>query len=184
MKKTKLLKVGILSALLACGMIFCTSCKQPEQPEDPAKPEKPEEKPTELVIFDPSTYDGEKVEIGGETFAVLTVDGYNTTFGINPLDCSNVSKFKAKLCALEENAKFNLTIKIADKDNADISSIPLYGLVKEPKICEAGFAVKQDWNTVSETKLAEILQPMVQDSSDDYKAQSNVVVYVGKITAE
>ena len=51
MKKTKLLKVGILSALLACGMIFCTSCKQTEQPEDPAKPEqpkdpaKPEEKP-------------------------------------------------------------------------------------------------------------------------------------------
>ena len=43
MKKTKLLKVGILSALLACGMIFCTSCKQPEQPEDPAKPEKPAE---------------------------------------------------------------------------------------------------------------------------------------------
>ena len=43
MKKTKLFKVGILSALLACGMIFCTSCKQPEQPEDPAKPEKPAE---------------------------------------------------------------------------------------------------------------------------------------------
>lgn len=32
MRKTKLFKVGILSALLACGMIFCTSCKQPEQP--------------------------------------------------------------------------------------------------------------------------------------------------------
>ena len=47
MKKTKLFKVGILSALLACGMIFCTSCKQPEQPEDPAKPEQPEEKPEE-----------------------------------------------------------------------------------------------------------------------------------------
>ena len=38
MKKTKLLKVGILSALLACGMIFCTSCKQPEQPGDSTTP--------------------------------------------------------------------------------------------------------------------------------------------------
>lgn len=179
MKKTKLLKVGILSALLACGMIFCTSCKQPA---DSTPPE--EGKPVELVIFDPATYDGEKVEIGGETFAVLTVDGYNTTFEINPLDCSNVSKFKAKLCALEENANFNLTIKIADKDKADISSIPLYGLVKEPKLCEAGFAKKESWNTVSETKLAAILQPMVQDSTANYAAQSGVVVYVGKITAE
>ena len=38
MKKTKLLKVGILSALLACGMIFCTSCKQSEQPDDTKNP--------------------------------------------------------------------------------------------------------------------------------------------------
>lgn len=180
MKKTKLLKVGILSALLACGMIFCTSCKQSADPTPP----KEEEKPAELVIFDPATYDGEKVEIGGEKFAVFTVDGYKTTFEINPLDCSNVSKFKAKLCAPEENANFNLTIKIADKDNADISSIPLYGLVKEPKLCEAGFAKQESWNTVSETKLAAILQPMVQDSTADYAAQSGVVVYVGKITAE
>ena len=47
MKKTKLLKVGILSALLACGMIFCTSCKQPNQTEEKPEVEKPadEEKP-------------------------------------------------------------------------------------------------------------------------------------------
>ena len=41
MKKTKLLKVGILSALLACGMIFCTSCKQSADPTPPKEEEKP-----------------------------------------------------------------------------------------------------------------------------------------------
>ena len=43
MKKTKLLKVGILSALLACGMIFCTSCKQSADPTPPKEEEKPAE---------------------------------------------------------------------------------------------------------------------------------------------
>ena len=146
--------------------------------------ETPTPEPTELVIFDPATYDGDTVEIDGEVFAVITVDGYSTTIEIDPLDCSSVSKFKAKLCAPEANANFNLTAKIADKDNADISSISLYGLVKEPTLCEAGFAKQESWNTVSETKLAAILQPMVQDSTANYAAQSGVVVYVGKITAE
>ena len=168
----------IASALLAFSFFGCT----PSTGKSDAAT--PEAKPTELVIFDPATYDGETEEIDGEVFAKITVDGYNTKIEIDPLDCSSVSKFKAKLCATEANANFNLTIKIADKDNADISSIPLYGLVKEPKLCEAGFAKKESWNTVSETKLAAILQPMVQESKDPYKEQSGVVVYVGKITAE
>ena len=183
----------IASALLAFTFFGC------EQPSNPSSPDTGnsdvvtptpddstggDEKPKELVLFDPATYDGEKVEIDGEEFAVITVNGYKTTIEIDPLDCSSVSKFKAKLCAQEANANFNLTIKIADKDNADISSIPLYGLVKEPKLCEAGFAKKESWNTVSETKLAAILQPMVQESKAPYKEQSGVVVYVGKITAE
>ena len=66
MKKTKLLKVGILSALLACGMIFCTSCKQPEQPEDPAKPEKPEEKPAEVT---PKAF---TISFGGKQYSAGT----------------------------------------------------------------------------------------------------------------
>ena len=66
MKKTKLFKVGILSALLACGMIFCTSCKQPEQPEDPAKPEKPEEKPAEVT---PKAF---TISFGGKQYSAGT----------------------------------------------------------------------------------------------------------------
>ena len=168
----------IASALLAFSFFGCT----PSTGKSDAAT--PEAKPTELVIFDPATYDGETVEIDGEVFAVITVDGYNTRLEIDPLDCSSVSKFKAKLCSREAIDNFNLTIKIADKDNADISCISLYGLVKEPTPCEAGFAKKESWNTVSETKLATILQPMVQESKAPYAEQSGVVVYVGKITAE
>lgn len=168
----------IASALLAFSFFGCSNPSNSKDNSDPNT------KPTELVIFDPETYDGETVEIDGEVFAVITVDGYETKIEIDPLDCSSVSEFKAKLCAPEANANFNLTIKIADKDNADISSIPLYGLVKEPKLCEAGFAKQESWNTLSETKLAAILQPMVQESKAPYKEQSGVVVYVGKITAE
>ena len=167
----------IASALLAFSFF---GCNQPGSPaSNPAQ-----SGAKELVLFDPATYDGEKVEIDGEVFAKITVDGYNTTIDIGPLDCSSVSKFKAKLCAPEANADFNLTAKIADKDNADISSIPLNGLVTDPTPCEAGFAKQESWNTVSETKLAAKLQPMVQDSTDGYAAQSGVVVYVGKVTAE
>ena len=173
----------IASALLAFSFFGCSNPSNSKDNSDPTPPKNPE--PTELVIFDPATYDGETVEIDGEVFAKITVDGYDTTIKIDPpLDCSSVSKFKAKLCAPEANANFNLTAKIADKDNADISCISLYGLDKEPKLCEAGFAKKESWNTVSETKLATILQPMVQESKAPYAEQSGVVVYVGKITAE
>ena len=169
----------IASALLAFTFFGCN------QPGSPSAQTPAQSGAKELVLFDPATYDGEKVEIGGEVFAKITPDQYNTTINIDPpLDCSSVSKFKAKLCAPEANAGLNLTIKIADKDNADISSIPLYGLVTEPTSCEVGFSKKEEWNTVSETKLAAKVQPMVQESTEPYAAQSGVVVYVGKVTAE
>ena len=132
----------IASALLAFTFFGCTPSTNPDTGKSDVVTSTPDdstggdEKPKELVLFDPATYDGETVEIDGEVFAKITVDGYNTTIEIDPLDCSSVSKFKAKLCAPEANANFNLTAKIADKDNADISSISLYGLVEEPKLCE------------------------------------------------
>ena len=72
---------------------------------------------------------------------------------------------------------------ISDKDNADISSITMKPVVATATETSAGVAVKTDWNKVSSTMLCEVVQPMVQ-STEDYSAMSNVVVYIGKIIAE
>lgn len=138
----------------------------------------------ELVLFDPTNYNGEVIEKDGEKYAKITVDGYNTTISITPVDCSEVTTFKVKMYAEEENANFNLTLGIKDSGYADISSPVLYGVGNIPKEATAAFAEKTDWNTVSETKIAAVIQPMVQDNKNNYAAQSGVVVYIGKIVAE
>ena len=139
----------------------------------------------EKVLFDPATFEGETIELDGELYAVVTVDGYNTTFKIDPaVDCSAVSSFKAKMCAKEANAQYNFTVKIADESGFDISSMNYYNVESTPKVCSAGYAEKTDWNTVSETNIATTLQPMVQDSANGYAAVSGFVVYIGKVYAE
>ena len=139
----------------------------------------------EKVLFDPATFEGETIELDGELYAVVTVDGYNTTFEIDPaVDCSAVSSFKAKMCAKEANAQYNFTVKIADESGADISSMNYYNVESTPKVCSAGYAEKTDWNSVSETNIATTLQPMVQDSANGYAAVSDFVVYIGKVYAE
>ena len=176
MKKTKLLKVGILSALLACGMIFCTSCKQPEQPEEKPEVEKPadEEKPAELVIFDPATYAGEKIEIAGETFAVFTVDGYNTFLKIDPVDCSAATEISAKVCGKEADSGKQFLVGIKNSDFKDVTSIAMNPIADTPTVLKG---------EIGDIKTVGVIQPMVQ-STADWSAQSGVVVYVGKITAK
>lgn len=139
----------------------------------------------EKVLFDPATFEGETIELDGELYAVVTVDGYNTTFKIDPaVDCSAVSTFKAKMCAKEANAQYNFTVRIADEFGADISSMNYYNVESTPKVCSAGYAEKTSWNSVSETNIATTLQPMVQDTANNYAAVSGFVVYIGKVYAE
>lgn len=139
----------------------------------------------EKVLFDPATFEGETIELDGELYAVVTVDGYNTTFKIDPaVDCSAVSTFKAKMCAKEANAQYNFTVRIADEFGADISSMNYYNVESTPKVCSAGYAEKAEWNSVSETNIATTLQPMVQDTANNYAAVSGFVVYIGKVYAE
>ena len=141
-----------------------------------------------ITIFDPATYDGyaggEVVEIGGVHYLKITVDGYKTVIGVNPVDLVGKTKFKCTMFGEEANADYIFKIKLADSDYADISNIPMYGIVKTPTAIEAGVAEYEGWNTVSETFLCTGIQPMVQDSTDGYSPQSGVVVYIGKITAE
>ena len=93
-------------------------------------------------------------------------------------------RISATAYAEEANANFNLTLKLADSANADISSIPFNQVKAVASTEKAGKAEKQSWNTVSETMKCVLVQPMVQDSTAGFAAQSGVVVYIGKIIAK
>ena len=74
--KKLLVLVGILAAFSLMGC--------PKDPKDPVNPpaSDPVDTPTEVVIFDPATYTAEGVEIvdlDGEKFAKVVVDGYSST---------------------------------------------------------------------------------------------------------
>ena len=156
----------------------------PDVPDTPDTPDVPDT-PAEIVLFDPANYDGEKIEIGGETFAKVTVDGYNTVISIDPIDCSACTKFTAKLAAEEDKDIFNLSVGLKDAAYADVATVAMYGLKSSPAdYVKEGFDGKTDWNKVSETKVISVIQPMVQDSTAGYAPQSGVVVYIGKIIAE
>jgi hypothetical protein len=165
----------IASALLAFTFFGC------DQPSNPSSPDTgksdvatPEAKPTELVIFDPATYDGETVEIDGETFAVFTVDGYNTYFQIDPVDCSAATEISAKVCGKEADSGKQFLVGIKNSGYEDVTSITMNPIVDTPTVLTG---------EIGDIKTVGVIQPMVQ-STADWSAQSGVVVYVGKITAK
>lgn len=128
------------------------------------------------------------VEIDGEKYYRVTPNGYNTTiddfFDGDGIDLSGMTTFKAVMFGKKANTAVNFTIKLADKDNADISSIPMWGISAEPTEKVAGAAEDQSWNTVSETFLCTRIQPMVQDGEEPWPVRDDTTVYIGKITAE
>ena len=154
--------------------------------------EKPDDNVKVITVFDPATYSGkvgEVVEKDGVKYLKVKPDGYNTTIGDffdgDGIDLSGKTKFKAVMFGEKANAAVNFAIKLADKDNADISSIYMYQISAEPTEKEAGVAKKESWgNTVSETFLCAKIQPMVQDGEEPYGVRNDTTVYIGKITAE
>ena len=154
----------IASALLAFSLFGCSNQSNPKD-ETPSN---------ELVIFDPATYDGEKVEIAGETFAVFTVDGYSTYFKIDPVDCSAATEISAKVCGKEADSGKQFLVGIKNSDYKDVTSIAMNPIVDTPTVLTG---------KIGDIKTVEVIQPMVQ-STADWSAQRGVVVYVGKITAK
>ena len=185
MKKLK--SVWIL-ALLAAGfamVLGCSNSSSSDEQKDPADGDKV------ITVFDPATYSGkvgEVVEKDGVKYLKVKPDGYNTTiddfFGGDGINLSGKTKFKAVMFGEKANTAVNFTIKLADKDNADISSISMYQISAEPTEKEAGVAEQQSWNTVSETFLCARIQPMVQDGEEPWGVRNDTTVYIGKITAE
>ena len=158
----------IASALLAFTFFGC------EQPSNSTGGD--EEKPTELVIFDPATYDGETVEIDGEKFVKITVDGFSTWFDINEVDCSGYNKIIAKMCAPEyhDDKEYYLGVYTSDWRNV-APDLDMRPILSTPTDVEAEIA--PDYTTVSR------IQPMVMSTTDS-SGVNGVVVYIGKITAK
>ena len=158
----------IASALLAFTFFGC------EQPSNSTGGD--EEKPTELVVFDPASYSGETVEIDGEVFAKITVDGYNTFFSISEVDCSGYNKIITKICAPEyhDDKEYYLGVKTSDWDDV-APGLKMRPILSTPTDVEAEIA--PDYTTVSR------IQPMVFSTTDE-SGVNGVVVYIGKITAK
>lgn len=188
MKTNKLVKMISALSILSFAILGGVSCNNGNSDPDGNKTDEV----TEIVLFDPEKSDYELKDIGGEKYAVITVDEYKTVIKTDKADCSKMTKFTAKFCAAEAKKNFNVTIGIKDKGVGDdgkekfndISNPVWYEVGDVPTEKEAGFAEKTDWNTVSETKIVEVIQPMVQDSSAGYAAQSGVVIYLGKVIAK
>ena len=174
-----------LAALAALSLVF-VSCGGGDDPAGSTNVTHVDT-PSEVVVFDPAAVDsvsvGEIIDVDGTKYWKVTVDGYDTSLKISPVDLKGMTTFKCTMYGEAAASNLNLTVKLADKDNADISSIAMYGLVTEASEKSAGVAEKQSWNTVSETMLCEVIQPMIQDASNGYAATSGNVAYIGKIMA-
>lgn len=138
----------------------------------------------ETVIFEPGVTPakgGQVVEIDGVKYFKVKCYGYDTSFKIPAIDCSAFTEFEATVLVDKENEKFQAVIGIKDKGFADIASPQIEGLALEAKTAIVGPAKKESWNTISKTKIAETIQPMVQDM----KAFSpqNYTIYIGKVVA-
>lgn len=160
-----------------------------EHPSEPGEDtENPDDDVNEVIIFDPEDYtgdEGEKVVRDGVTYLKITVDEWNIVINVNPINLVDKTKFKCTMYGEEPNADYQFKIKLADSAYDDISNIEMNGIVTTPTEIEAGVAEKTEWNKVSETFLCDRIQPVVLDSSiEGWPAQSGVVVYIGKITAE
>ncbi|MCH5293918.1 MAG: hypothetical protein J1E07_09325 [Treponema sp.] len=182
MKKLK--KVWILT-LMAAGfamVLGCSNSSSSEEQNDPVDGDKV------ITVFDPEDYtgdEGEKVVRDGVTYLKITVDEWDIVINVNPINLVGKTKFKCTMYGEEPNADYIYKIKLADSAYDDISNIEMNGIVTTPTEREAGVAEKTEWNKVSETFLCDRIQPVVLDSSiEGYPAQSGVVVYIGKITAE
>ena len=175
MKKTSLI---IVAMAMLIGSLFAA----------------PKEKKPPVVIFDPATTTvdaGEVVTIDGEKYLKITVDGYNTMFGIPAVDLNGYKNFVCTAFTQEAVGNYNLTVKICDDDNSDsakgngeITTPQYFGTPDAPKQIVAGKAQQQPWNKLSKSKIASNIQLYVQDSTKNYEPISNFTVYLGKVSAQ
>ncbi len=139
----------------------------------------------DVVIFEPGVTPakgGQVVEIDGTKYFKVKCYGYDTSIKIPAVDCSAFTEFEAVIYADKENLKYQATVGIKDKSYADIASPGITEIKVEAQTATVGPAKQESWNTISKTKVAEMLQPMIQDNSAPYNPH-NYTIYIGKIVA-
>ena len=183
--KKLLVLVGILAAfsLMGCG-------------DDPVNP--PASDPVvddTVVIFDPATYEGEGVEIvdlDGEKFAKVVVDGYNSTIKLpEVLKDLAITSVTGKVKVEKGDASpiqwaVQFMNEAADKQAAAFSGQD-FDTVKEYTSKWGTDFSYTDYSTGSAKPAIGVnecagIQVYAQDSG--YQAVSGAIMYVGKIIAE
>ena len=182
--KKLLVLLGILTAftLVSCGG---------SDTSDPVTPDS-NDSTTEVVIFDPAAYEGETIDIDGEKFAKVVVDGYNSYIKLPAvLKDLAITKVKGKVKAEAGTAAGTkqwavqfMTVEKASQ--AAAFGDQTFNVVKEytSNYGEAFNFIDYNNGGVSATGSNEVesLQVYVQDSS--YQAVSGAIMYVGKIIGE
>lgn len=136
----------------------------------------------EKIIFDPATmWDGEKIEIDGNTYAVIEPDEYNTFIDVADVELKQIKQTFTAIAGAEENWDYNCVIVLKDVDLNDVVTIEQYGLPGTPAEKKIfGHSRQQPWNKVSKTKIVDKVQIYIQDGKA-YQPQKGIKVYIGKI---
>ncbi|MCQ2591462.1 MAG: cellulase family glycosylhydrolase [Treponema sp.] len=142
-----------------------------------------EESSAVVTLLDAENYTGseEVVTIDGKKFIKITINGYSTEFPIPAVDCSELSSYTVECMADSIVPNVQVIIGIKDSSYKDISS----GIVMNPlttSLTTLSGRISTD-SKASPTKIAELIQPMAQDTSD-WSGKNGIVFYISKITGE
>ena len=179
--------LALLGILAAFSFVACNNEADPVNP--------PVDTPTEVVIFDPATYTAEGVEIvdiDGEKFAKVVVDGYNSTIKLpEVLKDLAITSVTGKVKVEKGDASpiqwaVQFMNEAADKQAAAFGGMKDFDVVKEYTSPWAADFSYTDWNNGGATAYGVNecagIQVYAQDSN--YQAVVGAIMYVGKITGK
>lgn len=185
--------LALLGILAAFSFVACDKEADPVNPpaSDPVV-----DTPTEVVIFDPATYEGEGVEIvdlDGEKFAKVVVDGYNSVIKLpEVLKDLAITSVTGKVKVEKGDASpiqwaVQFMNEAEDKQAAAFGGMKDFDVVKEYTSKWGTDFSYADWSTGSAVTTFGVnecagIQVYAQDSN--YQAVVGAIMYVGKITGK
>ena len=172
-----------------------------EDTENPSEPGEDTENPDDdvkeiITIFDPATYTGnagELVEEYGATYLKITPNGWNEFIEIPEVDLSGKTTVKFMVYAEEAKNDVQAVVKLQNAAGHGFA-LPTFGpIIAEPAEAKGSILSRADrWDSDSQKNVTEDvtdfkcvrLNPYTQKMADDWPAQTDVTIYIGKITVE